>query len=58
MIDQQYDRDFQLSRVAMYSTFATAASHLLRLTLQSFKVLNRIEYSSPWTMKARRGSCH
>jgi hypothetical protein len=53
MVDEIFDRNYQAGRADLNA----ALSHLLgrfgRAVGNSFNVLNRIEYSAPWTAKPK-----
>jgi hypothetical protein len=57
MVDQLYDRDYQVGRDALNATLVGLAGRLGRAVDNAFSVLNRIAYSAPWTVKARRVHC-
>ena len=48
MIDEIYDRHYQASRAQMNASLGTAFAQVAEAVGNSFKVLNRIEYSAPW----------
>jgi hypothetical protein len=49
MIDQIYDRHYQGARQAMNADATRQFERLFRAVGNAFAVLNRIEYSAPWT---------
>jgi hypothetical protein len=58
MIDELYDRDLQAGRAAMNDTLLAAAQRFGAAFTNAFKVLNRIEYSTPWSTPLRRPRCN
>jgi len=57
MIDQIFDRNYQGARHAMNSEATAMFERFFRAAANAFKVLNRIEYSAPWTDRARKVQC-
>lgn len=57
MIDQLYDREYRAARANLNGAISRALSRLFTGAAQAFKVLNRIEYSSPWDVRRGRVRC-
>jgi hypothetical protein len=57
MVDQLYDRDYQVGRDALNASLVVLAGRLGRALDNAFSVLNRIEYSTPWNARARSVRC-
>ena len=57
MVDQLYDRDYQVGRDALNASLVVLAGRLGRALDNAFSVLNRIEYSTPWNARARSVPC-
>ena len=58
MIDEIYDRLYQDSRGELNVAINGAFARLGRAVSNAFNVLQRIEYDSPWTAKAKRVRCN
>jgi hypothetical protein len=58
MIDQIYDREYRAGRAQLNAALIRMFSGLGRALTEAFTVLNRIEYSAPWAVKARRARSH
>ena len=58
MVDELFDRDYQARRSELNASILGAASKLAHALANAFKVLNRIEYSSPWKSSADRVRSH
>ena len=54
MIDEIYDRHYREARSELNAFVADLLASFGRAILNSFKVLNRIEYQAPWTAPVRR----
>ena len=54
MIDQIFDRQYRAARTQLNHALADALSRAARAFLKAFEVLNRIEYSTPWTVQRKR----
>jgi hypothetical protein len=54
MIDEIYDRHYREARADLNASIADSIARLGRAVGNAFSVLNRIEYSSPWTAPAKR----
>ena len=58
MMDEIYDRLYQDSRGELNAAINGAFARLGRAVSNAFNVLQRIEYDSPWTAKAKRVRCN
>ena len=58
MIDEIFDRHYQAGRQELNRSLIDLAGRLGRSVGTAFKVLNRIEYSAPWTAKAKHIRCN
>jgi hypothetical protein len=58
MVDEIFDRHYQAGRPELNAALANLFGRLGRAIGNSFKVLNRIEYSAPWAAKPRRARSH
>ena len=58
MVDEIYDRLYQDSRGELNASINAAISRLRKAVGNAFNVLQRIEYDSPWTAKAKRVRCN
>ncbi|MES2121135.1 MAG: hypothetical protein V4513_11265 [Pseudomonadota bacterium] len=58
MIDEIYDRQFQLGRKQMNDGLLAGLTEFGRAVRQAFEVLNRIEYQAPWASPAERARCN
>ena len=54
MVDELYDRQYQAKRSELNASIISAARRFAEGLANAFKVLNRIEYSSPWKTNADR----
>ena len=54
MIDQIFDRQYRAARTELNHALADAVSRAARAFLNAFEVLNRLEYSAPWTAQRKR----
>ena len=54
MIDQIFDRQYRAARTELNHALADAVSRAARAFLNAFEVLNRLEYSAPWTVQRKR----
>lgn len=57
MIDQIYDRHYQVARETMNATTFAALKKFFASAGAAFRTLNRIEYSAPWNERARPARC-
>lgn len=58
MIDEIFDRHYQEGRAELNAAINGAFTRLGRAVGNAFNVLQRIEYDSPWTAKAKRVRCN
>lgn len=58
MIDEIYDRHYQQGRDQLNAAINAGVGRFVRAAANAFKVLQRIEYDSPWTAKAQRVRCN
>ena len=58
MVDEIYDRDYRAGRDALNAAILSAFSRFGHAVGNAFEVLNRIEYSAPWTIKTKRVRTH
>lgn len=58
MLDEIFDRDYQVGRDALSASVANSVSRLGQAVHNAFQVLNRIEYQAPWTAKSKRARCN
>lgn len=58
MLDEIYDRHYQVGRDALTASIASGFSRLGNAIGNAFQVLNRIEYQAPWTAKPKRARCN
>ena len=56
MIDEIYDRRYQHGRAQLNSALAAGFARLRAAVANAFDVLNRIEYSAPWTKRTNARS--
>ena len=54
MVDELFDREYQAKRAELNASIFSAADRLAHSIATAFRVLNRIEYSSPWTANTNR----
>jgi hypothetical protein len=54
MIDETYDRHYQAARSDLNAALSRGFGRLGRAIGNAFQVLNRIEYESPWSGRAKR----
>ncbi|HEX5237054.1 MAG TPA: hypothetical protein VFW39_01140 [Sphingomicrobium sp.] len=54
MIDQIFDREYRSARSDLNAALTSGFSRLGRAVGNTFEVLNRIEYNSPWMAKRRK----
>lgn len=58
MIDELFDRNYQSGRSDLNAAIARVAGRIGAAVTNAFKVLNRIEFDAPWTVRRstrRRG---
>ena len=58
MIDEIFDRQYRTGRADLNRALLDIASRLGKSVSDAFKVLNRIEYSAPWTARTRSVRWH
>jgi hypothetical protein len=58
MIDDLFDRDYQAGRDSLNASIAVLARRFAAAFANAFKVLNRIEYSSPWSSSSTHSRCN
>lgn len=58
MIDEIYDRRYQADRAQLNLALAESVGRLARAVANAFAVLNRIEYSAPWSAAAKKARCN
>jgi len=58
MIDQIYDRDYREGRRELNNAILSVARRFGTAFGNAFAVLNRIEYSAPWTSQPKRVRSH
>jgi hypothetical protein len=49
MIDEIFDRQYQLGRDALNASIGSALARVGKAAANAFAVLNAIEYETPWT---------
>jgi hypothetical protein len=54
MVDEIYDRHYQAARSDLNASIISGLGRLGDAVANAFKVLNRIEYQAPWTIRSRR----
>ena len=54
MIDEIFDRNYQAGRDELNAAIGRGFGRLSGAIGNAFKVLNKIEYQTPWTTKAKR----
>jgi hypothetical protein len=54
MVDEIFDRQYQAGRDQLNSAISQAFGRMGHAIGNSFKVLNRIEYSAPWSTQPKR----
>ena len=57
MVDEFYDRGYQAARSDLNAALLNQARSLGKALANPFRVLNRIEYSAPWTIKSDNRPC-
>ena len=58
MIDEIYDRNYQSGRAELNSALIAGLVRLGRAFGNAFAVLNRIEYSAPWSARPQKARSH
>ena len=54
MIDQIFDRTYQSGRAQLNAAIAGGFRKMGKALADTFAVLNRIEYSAPWALPAKK----
>lgn len=54
MVDELFDRQYQAGRSDLNKAIGGLARNAGEALANAFRVLNRIEYSAPWTIQADR----
>ena len=54
MIDEIFDRNYQAGRAELNGAIGRGFARLGSAVSNAFRVLNRIEYESPWRARSRR----
>ena len=58
MIDELFDRSYQAGRAELNAAIFNFVRRLGASLSNPFKVLNRIEYSAPWSVGSKRARSH
>lgn len=58
MVDEIYDRHYREARGELNGAIASAFARFGKSVAETFKVLNRIEYSAPWLTRRSRPRAH
>ena len=58
MIDELFDRQYRAGRDQLNSAIVGFFRSTSEAILNPFRVLNRIEYSAPWTIKQKQARPH
>ena len=58
MVDEIFDRNYQAGRDELNAAIFSFFNRFGSAFGNAFKVLNRIEYSAPWAVRARRARSH
>jgi hypothetical protein len=58
MIDEIYDRHYQGARTELNAAIVAGLLRFGRAVGNAFAVLNRIEYSEPWTPRRQKARSH
>ena len=53
MVDEIFDRHYQAARADLNAALSDLFGRFGRAVGNTFKVLNRIEYSAPWTARPK-----
>jgi len=54
IIDEIFDRDYNAGRTQFNASIVYGLRRLSAAVAETFKVLNRIEYSAPWALPRKR----
>lgn len=58
MMDEHFDRTYQAGRADLNAGLASLFDGIARTLSDSFKVLHRIEWSSPWNAAGKKRQCN
>jgi len=58
MVDEIFDRHYQAGRDALNASLGNFFGRFGHAIGNSFRVLNRIEYSTPWAIEPKRARCN
>jgi hypothetical protein len=58
MVDEIFDRHYQAGRNELNASLLAGFRRFGQAFGNAFKVLNRIEYSAPWSVKPKRARSH
>jgi hypothetical protein len=58
MVDEIFDRHYQAARGELNGALLSGFARLVKTIADTFKVLNRIEYSAPWVTRTKRVRSH
>ena len=58
MVDELFDRQYQAGRKQFHASITDAFARFGNAVSNAFEVLVKIEYQSPWSVKARRVRSH
>ena len=58
MVDELFDRHYQAGRADLNAAILHIAGRFAKAFGNAFAVLNRIEYSAPWTARPKRARSH
>jgi len=58
MVDEMFDRAYQTGRADLNAGVGALFAQLAKAVGNSFAVLNRIEYSEPWSPRRKRARSH
>lgn len=58
MIDQLYDRNYQVAREAMNQSIDRTLARVARKFGEVFEALSRVQFAAPWTKPSRTVRTH
>lgn len=58
MSDEMFDRDYRAGRTALNATIALAVRKVARAISGAFEATHRVQFSAPWTARARPVRSH
>jgi hypothetical protein len=58
MIDENFDRAYRAGRSELNAALGSGFARLRDAVANAFAVLNRIEYSTPWTAPPKKARSH